>query len=71
MTMIILAVLLTVSGIFMGYSLAMYNIYGWMSDILGATPATLENKDFLFGVIFAQEELDKKIRHMKKDKKEH
>lgn len=70
MTTFIFAVLFTVSGMFMGYNLAMRNIYGWMTDILEPIPPTLENKDFLLGVIFAQEELDKKIRHLKENKKE-
>lgn len=67
MTTFIFTVLLTILGMFMGYNLAMRNIYGWMSDILEPIPATLENIDFLLGVIFAQEELDKRIRHVKKD----
>lgn len=70
MTTIIFAILLAVSGIFMGYNIAMSKIYGWMSDILEPIPATLENRDFLLGVIFAQAELDKKIRHLKRNKKE-
>lgn len=57
-------------GIFAGYNLAMRNIYGWMSDILKPIPPTPENKDFLWGVIFAQEELDKKIRHVKEKKED-
>lgn len=70
MTTIIFTVLFTTLGMFMGYNLAMRNIYGWMSEILEPIPATLENRDFLLGVIFAQEELDKRIRHVKKNKKE-
>lgn len=70
MTTIIFTVLLTILGMFMGYNLAIRNIYGWMSEILEPIPATLENRDFLLGVIFAQEELDKRIRHVKKNKKE-
>lgn len=63
-------VLFIVLGIFMGYSFAIYKIYTWMTDILEPVPATLENRDFLWGVIFALSELDKKISHVKKNKKD-
>ena len=61
---------IVVLGIFMGYSFAIYKIYIWMTDILELVPVTLENGDFLWGVIFALKELDKKISHAKKENKE-
>lgn len=62
------AVLFIALGIFMGYGFAIYKIYTWMTDILEPVPATLENREFLWGVIFALRELDKRISHVKKDK---
>lgn len=70
MKTIIFAVILTVLGIQIGYNIAISKIYGWMTDILEPIVVSLDNRDFLHGVIFAQNELDKKIRHIKENKED-
>lgn len=64
---IVVCVVCVVLGIVIGYGIAIRNIYKWMTDILEPVPATPENEEFLWGVIFAQTELDKKITHVKKE----
>lgn len=70
MKTIIFAVILTVLGIQIGYNIAMCKIYGWMTDILKPMKVSLDNIEFLHGIMFAQNELDKKIRRVKENKED-
>lgn len=64
---VVLFIIIFLLGSIAGYGIAICNIYDWMYDILEPIPATLENKDFLLGVMFAQKELEKRIKHTKED----